>query len=157
MLAKSPGFRSIWLPSSSTHALIGGLTVTTTAVLVVIAPRLSVARAVRLWAPTVVGVHENEYGLVVSAPRLVVDASKNSTLATLSSLSAAVAVSTIATPVVPMAGAVSVTVGGRLVTGAGSEPPPQAARTDRHIHIPARRLNTFIMIAAPCTGLRGES
>jgi hypothetical protein len=64
----------------------------------------------------------------VSSPSDVAP-SKNSTLATVPSLSAAVAVSASATPVLPVAGAARVTVGGTLpAEPASPPPPPQAAR-----------------------------
>jgi hypothetical protein len=46
-------------------------TVTIAAAVVVVAPRSSVARAVRLWVPAATPPHEKPYGSVVSSPSLV--------------------------------------------------------------------------------------
>ena len=67
-----------------------------TAALVVCAPRLSLARAVKLWLPSVAA-HNRLYGAALTTPNEVVP-SKNSTLAMLPSASLAVADSVTADP-----------------------------------------------------------
>ena len=81
---------------------------------VVLAPRLSVARAVRLRAPVPEGVQLTPYGALLSVPIAVVP-SRNCTELTVPSESAAFAVMVTGTPVVtvaPFVGAVIATVGG---------------------------------------------
>src|SRR5437763_2105506 len=94
----------------------GSLMFTVCALEVVVAPLLSVARAVSVCAPDVAGVHEMLYGLDASSP-IFVAPSKNSTLAIVPSLSEAVALSVIGVPRVPVAGADSATLGGWFTTG----------------------------------------
>jgi hypothetical protein len=62
-----------------------------TALLVVVAPALSVARAVREWLPDETFLHVKEYGALVSVPSKV-EPSRNSTFVTVPSESLAVAV-----------------------------------------------------------------
>src|SRR2546422_527713 len=94
---------------------VAGLTVTFTAADVAVAPRLSVATAVREYVPAGALLHEKLKGAVVSSPSLVAPW-KNSTLATLPS---SVAVAEIgncagAVKVAPLAGLVMLTAGGLL-------------------------------------------
>src|SRR5689334_11006808 len=94
----------------------GGNTVTSTPLVVTLAPTSSVARAAIVCAPVVVGVHASSYGAASSLPSTVVP-SRNSTRATLPSMSSAVARSVSDAPsviVVGPAGFVSVTCGGTL-------------------------------------------
>src|SRR5579862_9870591 len=99
---------------------VGGVfvvvTVTVTAVDVVVAPRLSVATAVSVWLPPVAGVQLTLYGLVVSVPSDVAP-SKNWTWVTVPSESAAFADTVTAWPdgsEAPFNGEVMFTVGGVL-------------------------------------------
>src|SRR5438067_1643234 len=89
-------------------------TVMPTGLLVVTAPALSVARAVRTWLPGGTFFHVNEYGTLVSWPSTVVP-SRNSTFVTLPSGSLAVALTVIVgfhANVAPFAGDVMLAVGG---------------------------------------------
>jgi hypothetical protein len=92
---------------------LDGLIVTDTAALVVAMPQLSVARAVRLCMPVLVGVQLIEWGAAVSSPILVLP-SKNSTRAIVPSLSFAVALTVSGVPTLPVpppAGALNATLG----------------------------------------------
>jgi hypothetical protein len=117
-LARFAGALSV--ASGGCVSAVGALMLTVIAALLVVAPLLSVARAVRLRAPSVAGVHVAPYGGLVAVLPILTPFSKNSTPVMLPSLSAALAVSSIGTPVVPLlllAGAVRAMLGGTLVTG----------------------------------------
>ena len=113
-LAKAAG--ALMVTVGGWVSALGALTVTATTALVVLAPWLSVARALRLRLPAALGVQFSAKGALVSSPSRVVP-SKNCTRATLPSLSLALAVSVTATPVVAVAGALSVTLGAWLSSG----------------------------------------
>src|SRR5687767_9891527 len=79
---------------------VGGLTVVTVIVAVaevVLAPRLSIATALKAWLPAVALLHVTAYGEVASTPSEAVPR-KNSTLAMLPSLSLALAVTAMLLP-----------------------------------------------------------
>src|SRR3954451_14320702 len=93
------------------------VTVMVLAALVVVAPRLSVARAVSVYEPGATPVQSYVYGAVVSSPSLA-DPLKNSTLLTVPSESVALAASeTVAGAVnaAPFAGCVSAAPGAALL------------------------------------------
>ena len=113
------GFQAKIAPSAgevmlAVGAAFAALTVIVDGALVVLAPRSSVARAVTVYVPAATPPQVKLYGAVVSSPSFAAPL-KNSTLATVPSASDAVAARLTvagAAKVAPLAGCVSVTVGG---------------------------------------------